>query len=1019
MKREHVLAHISKYEEHGVKLPENLTSFSLAKKFAHSCQREDELIKILQYIPNTALQVYYLKHAGFFKIACERLMKEKSFQEVFRIYAAQGMYAEGIQLCKDMKNTTMLCKFIFLKAKSELSQRNRSEEGLSLSKELEAKSQLKHIISSSCKCDELSVAKAYLFLGTGTCVHDENLLEKAFNLFCKLQHAFGAFVAFCEMIREKSHVLPSSGKTNPVQTDDQQDYIDIRKFLEVLKNIFRLIESENHNISFERGRKQIEDFLDLEQGDSFYFVPQDQIYYFWKEKVKPSSVDDDGMLKIEIFEVRKMIQNRIYELASACAESIAIEKFLIEKLCEFCFHKHIVSDDNGALSCTIDSKELSQYLEVCSLKADVFQHLHRNGEDVDLIVSKCISNLFSPAVSVFLPSDQRYLRTLRKSKPIHKMIEKCVQKSLQDDGTSLDIDKWMNAWRMLSACADKNAIIHNELKKRVRQGNIKAPACIKIDETSVHVFSQWIKSCELIRLKTRTSFYFEDTFFRFLLTLIKRRLLFSSENLIDILSIHCTALLVILSRFTKYSLVIPSKFQQAIQFFDTLNCASRDDRTVLVACNVIHADKQKAIRFLCRMLDILLGKECPEAPVIERILKCAQTFHLGLCLVLTIFANLLMIPVPEESKMEYFRLVQNLFAKEDIIHSATSQRFSLTCSTCHPSDIFIFIAEILHAQNTAEQSACILRKVDLSVPYKIKLTEISLEEVTQIVQANMARSHTYTSKVLQPNIASSAVLQNSLDSKGDNAELSDDHSPTATGIVSGEISGYSSTEAGTLDPFSEEESTDFNAVEDKTQFIDTTFCGICGVHLKPEDDVEADQNLETHDIHTQGSDHTAKLKAFERFQERVSEEFSPIAVQVDNLIQQSNSILETSDIESLQISVTKAKSKLTKEKKGLKNIKFSLKESTCKWVRAGFDLIDTIKEVTKCRDELRKEYSKTVELIKSTPMSATTAVDDEFEVLSMESETDRADELDEPITGNKLVTKENKRRAKKNRKRKT
>lgn len=255
---------------------------------------------------------------------------------------------------------------------------------------------------------------------------------------------------------------------------------------------------------------------------------------------------------------------------------------------------------------------------------------------------------------------------------------------MQTSDQEFYVDDWLEAWGILSILG-KDPLDHllGQLDKRTEHANTlphaEVPHAYVHDrsksqsDTLMHIISMWVKSCMLIQSDKRI-ISSSKLVLRYFLEVIARRISIRSTlsitNLVNILTIHTTALLSLTALCNclqqKLSgehvhVLIPNSYERVLNVFDCIGKqVNQDCIKVLDACmgseKVLKADqktsqyavqhiKDEITKLLWRILNLLLGKYSSHFHPLKEALKsddCIRRGEARHCLLLTlvVFGNL-------------------------------------------------------------------------------------------------------------------------------------------------------------------------------------------------------------------------------------------------------------------------------------------------------------------------------------------------------------------------------------------
>ena len=660
------LAKAVEYKKQGIQVDLKVSSdlaYLCAKHYA-KLKEKDSLLKVVKYITEIPKQVRVLKEGDLHKNAFEILVKQKCHEEAYRLASAQKWYEEGISLAKEMENFTMMAEFTFQKIKA--THFKNADEKI----HPEISSTLLYFRKSS---DQTVRAHACLLLGK--LQRDVKLCREAKETYKSLQHEVGeleAFNAIVELKQETSdHSVPS--------ILDVPSIVDAYILAHTAKDMLH----KNNSASAKQTVKLALQFYGLQKISNVYFLPPDQdiwIRTFSNCGCQDKQTDLDGMIRLDASKTKRALVDHCGSFTTKWQSHFELHQQLNSKLKQF--KPHIDIYERKFLSCSFRSTEipLDTYIQTCVSVLEL--------TDLELIPTTDINpnilllSIFSPQVSIHLQLRESHMAVVRRSKRAHRAIGKWIKSMIyENESEKIKVDSWLTAWRASCITDGEMKPLETSLAEQAKKvideaemvgTQIMQPLplvyiyCKDKQQFYHHIFHFWLKSCQCIKDGNvfRSS---QHAISDFLGNITKQSI--SIMNLVDILSVHCTALLTmvmcldIFNHRGQTSVMVPLLYKHAIQVFDDLNnCTKGPSRRILRGCveevqkrevkEVQKKEKESkrvrsdCLKLLWAALDVALGHESDQfSPLCmeqEQTLESSEARHL-LILALTLFGNLMLI----------------------------------------------------------------------------------------------------------------------------------------------------------------------------------------------------------------------------------------------------------------------------------------------------------------------------------------------------------------------------------------
>ena len=630
-KRERALDCAQRYEREGHILREELLASSLAIRYAKMCEpaltQKDRvwLVKLVNFMGDPMDRVYYLKMAKKYREALNILCNEGSFNEAYRVCAAQGWVDDGLKLAEEKKNHQWIQQFIFQKTITSLCRPDIKLDPVIITK--------LHSLMNNPSTNDQVRAKACILIGKTN--SDFFVCRRAFGLYFSAHNAAGCVEAFNLMMQFRIKGSKSTA-------------IGIKDTLNVCSTAFGLIHLLDAIISNEsplnEAQKQklamVEEFYGLQKqvsNPNVYFVPPEQ--QIWVEFYNAFDTDPDGMIKINSTLALQLIDKHVKKFLERWQKNDELDicELFHARLSTFDFHKQL--EDEGCVKRSFKIKyparQVYEYLKLCCSGVQISEFGKR--EINESYVLQLLTNVFKPMVAVYLGVTKGQMEWLAKC-PCATLLEQHSLKIVQNIDHDFHVDDWLAAWMILSVLG-KDHLLLRQLDKCTANAKMfsreKIPSTYRYsgnENAYVHVFSLWIRSCLLLQEERRVITSSKVMLHFFLDGIIGNRKLrpsLSIPNLLNILTIHSAALLLLtaLCNFLqrkRSNVLFPFSFERALNVFDNIGKLSSDHVTVFDACmndtSVLKAnDKMRDNRFallsiqkeitslLRQILDLLLG----------------------------------------------------------------------------------------------------------------------------------------------------------------------------------------------------------------------------------------------------------------------------------------------------------------------------------------------------------------------------------------------------------------------------
>ena len=663
-RRDEALEYSLRYENEGQELRNELRSSTLALRFAKQiCDQVqtqkscNQLVQLTKYMNNPDHRIAYLKIAKKYRETFNILCTERKYDDACRLCMAQGWFDEGLKLAEGKKNQRWTLQFVFLKAISGISRDGKIGDEISM--------RLQSLTKGNAATSHVK-AKVYLLLGRSS--REFFFCRQALKYYTEVYNLPGCVESFSLMVQYRK---------GDVKNDIKQilDICSKASFItEVIKKILnhQLLSEAEHRIL-----TQIEEFYGLQKSasdqNSYCLLSREKIWVqFYGENSKVDT-DLDGMIQIDSTKVLKAVLKHIQKYLKQWKENDELQvcQQFRSELKSFRFHTQI--QDGGYVLESYKMKysrsSIYDYLKLCCLGLEI-SAFSSGAIDAEYILH-LLSNILTPAAMLYLDVTKRQMQWIATC-AASSLLEQYATTKLQN----FDMNNWLEAWRILSIIGNKSLVkFWSQLKQYEEHINSlsehKIPKTYVLDISGkyVHVFSMWIRSCELIQKEQRVVASSKVILHYVLKPFIHHRDIrrtLSITNLVNILIIHSTALLSVTALCNHLlgkpsHVLIPESYLSILNVFDNIGrlankeCigvfkASMNDDRVMKAYYRQHAvlNLQREITpLLWEILNSLLGiskrfqyfRPLEHSMQSEMCIKRGEARHC-LVLVLILFGNL-------------------------------------------------------------------------------------------------------------------------------------------------------------------------------------------------------------------------------------------------------------------------------------------------------------------------------------------------------------------------------------------
>ena len=737
MRKREALAKASEYEKQGITLHQDLStselSYSCAKFYSERRDKES-LIEVLEHMPEVSRKVKFFKEARLYEEAFDVLVQSKCFKDAYRLASAQGASKQelsdsdgswlqkGLRVAEENDDEAMRASFVFQMAKIEYKQQQgrNQQENVNIA--------VKNLLNGLIRNKNQPIkAQAYLLLGMLN--RDVSLCRTAWRTYHSLNHKVGELEAFNQIQR--------------LASESDQSLLDV---------CYVAKETGNTLMNASDIAKVVKDglsFYGLQKIGAYYYTPQGQDIWIgdplMKCICKSNRYDSDGMVKLEASDARDEIARHCLNFKSIWLSRFDLMKKLDPKFKSFPLHKDLwvrryLTREYSAEE--VSSEALRDYLQT---SVHLLELRSLRGESTDALIALLVS-IFAPQVYIYLPQriKEEHITTVRRSVNSCHLFQRFITSTVQANGNyssekypdRVRADSWLMAWRA-GCVSDPDCLINllQKLEKAVNEeSKAPLPSGVKYepppgfiywrqDKKFYHIFSFWLQSCAKMRVEKRFLRSSKLAIFHFLGNIAENshQCGISVLNVVDILSIHCTGILAMITHANALQnrpamCTIPLFYKSSSFLFSLMNSFRKEDSWLLTACTEDVRTWRLGLGKLfseCRTvliqaLRLLLGgyRYAPHYSVLKIGLKkipATDVTRQCLILALVLFGNLSALRVRETREFHQkiqLQLKRSLSKDQNMPEYVTkAYKASMSPYFSQPAEVFKLVEQLLRDAN--------------------------------------------------------------------------------------------------------------------------------------------------------------------------------------------------------------------------------------------------------------------------------------------------------------------------------
>ena len=926
-----------------------------------------EFEEVLEYLPPTD-RVEFFKSAGMHDKACGVLLQGARYEDIYRVYTAQGWHEEGIQLAREQKDRKMELAFTLFKASTEID----SGELTTATAEM-----LKKKWGSKSE----SEAKAALVYGIG--IKNHMIVWQAYHYYKTERILIGQIEAlniaitraqFDEQKQEWSHIFMKKN----------EDVLNLVLLAcGQVKLITDALKATELNVVQSQIVNQVENFYGLQKGvvdNTNYSIPP--CSYPWtnallrEPEFSNKSEDADGMHKIDVKSVLRGICSRLQAFIERwiTTDNFGLIKNFHTALIKHPLHELMRSGWYLTQSLTRAEKTLRFQNYFCMLSQAFEIAFYGNTQIMskDGII-RALIGIISPQATCYLPIASLKINSELLIQSLHEEASQVLGK--KDEQFSFD--KFYEAW--LISCIIKKlgkmeSILQGRSENQNKQTNKQLdsegfsqvyrrqrsrdlphrkppPVYVLVDTDEYnykHLMLLWLKTCEMLQLKKilpSCTIAVHDVIRHIALNKSIWTTV-SVSNLLHIVKIHTIAVLTMYAAYdactcTNYegNIYLPFSYRNTIEVFQNMTSFGKQSTNLFRSCiedvrwrKDLSSLPKKLLNLLTIILKVMIGMHNEAFNPLSYALRNERCLvnneaHHCLSFVLTLFSNMSLIPHCPDSQLQRYR--RKIYESVKQCSNPTLRDVYNKFSTS-PTIVGTFgaVKELLEVSK--DELACVnlvfnqrLNNIEIAFGnaqlakiHQRRLLPIPVGPISQPHNPVVVRAPPTTlsadAKEFHPAVAGLNVVS-SLDG-ADASELVPEFSTQDSIEVDPEaIAALKSTQTLDSNPTS-----DHALPEDKDPMVDEDFCRLCACPLTPSES-------ETHSHHCRTEEHITNSEIYKRFDDRETDYYRPWKKTLLGLLSEAGALYKVLKHKDLQTMIENFGKELNDSDAELLNIRYSAK----------------------------------------------------------------------------------------------
>ena len=726
LKRRHrreALLKAVEYETKGYCLSFEYSSSELSTvcaKFYLKKKDNNTLKEVLQYMPEQEKRLQYLKDAKLYEEVYKHYVSSLQFEKAFELALAQNYLNKAITLAVEIKDSTQQAQFTLLMARSFCAGEDNYHSDY-----------ITELLTKLLKSSKnlLWKAEAHLLLGK---IHKQlENIEEAIRLYEELNHKAGILESFKVKLLLK-------------------DSISVRHFLNcyhLAENISKAIKGKNdinvdvqNTMTFYGLKLRGKVYLGTKYSHCFIKFERLQKYMCEKEH------DQIGMTRFNLDLKKAFVAYFDQLLDYTKFTQKVLEAWKSSYMYSILFPKKTLSQPLNRSQLTTSA--ISEYLQSCVNVLDL-DLLNKKSFNEEIMAH--LNHIFSPDVYMFVSGLSReHIQAIRDVAPLLNPLKSMLSRDLQKIGSNgkLKADFWLHIWRTYCLTYPNSTEAYNKLLKLEDTVNkTKSPSPIgyiywRNDNKFYHLLRLWLNSCDDIRNNSRPNVLWASRLAinHFAGNIIEDRdISMTVLNLVNIFTIHTTALLVMMTQSNRIrektnNFRFPQVYTHVVEVFDSMNCHNEAHRGLFSACNksVLFCHYNDFLRtchgLLKSMLEYLLGmhRKAPHYSMLKFSLEklSEKDFIQCLILTLTLLGNLSLIQNTIDYKRRTTEIMEQFASNNPELPPHVNQVLKVfkNVYTISVQDIFELTSQCLELSNQDGALLYLSYQSEANTPYYTKMT---------------------------------------------------------------------------------------------------------------------------------------------------------------------------------------------------------------------------------------------------------------------------------------------------------
>ena len=497
----------------------------LAHKYAHAMLSEtidlhdpasiEHFKSILKYLP-ASHQVDYLKRVKLYNEACEILLSEIKYADVYQLCKGQGWFDKGLDIAEKNKDANEKMMFLLFKATRELESNGFSESTKTLLRKMFGLHTEKEVL-------------CMLVYGMG--IRNSTLISRA----CLYYHQRNKPIAYLEAL----HIATAEVRYDSDEHTWHNIHLNKHEKLEItILNACRSIKDIKEKLEHVQDTSSpyiahMETFFGLQKDHSgIYLVPETS--YPWTNRLLQNIIsvhllerNSDNFFKVEASVVLKTICGHLGELCDnwIAKDNIKVVQAYCKRLNRFPYHQVITHDSHlkeSYLAKLDKTTHLQAYLDILS---SLYEMKEFGSQNIPFDILRTVVNVLAPQATCYLQTPtldmqpsllkhHQYVSQLMLSQQLNRALYNIAKATLSTNDEKFNLNEWLELWRIQSV----TKLGFNEMQKTLTKKTIEIihlirsmqnqalsiPQCyihLPKHRTYNHLMISWLNVCDQFKSK--------------------------------------------------------------------------------------------------------------------------------------------------------------------------------------------------------------------------------------------------------------------------------------------------------------------------------------------------------------------------------------------------------------------------------------------------------------------------------------------------------------------------------------